>query len=257
MKHFLSGLWILTTISGVGCAVGSSADLGTDALPTTPSGDGLGDAKTGSEPVAVVSDGGASDAADASTSKGDASVKDASVVVAESGVDSSVPVTCAFSGELVSFDLKLTTGAPATVAASTKGPGVTVSALRRVGLSPTSSSGAINASGWPTGALDPNRHFAFSVTPPAGCKLSVTALTVDLEASASGPTQASVGTSADGYAHLESVALSAAGATNVPLVGVSGVSGPVEVHVYGFAADAAGGTLRIQNTLSLTGALGN
>jgi hypothetical protein len=193
---------------------------------------------------------------DGAASTNDGATKDAAVVVAESGTDTGAPAVCTFTGELVSFDLTAATGTPATIAAAAKGPGVTATALKRVGVTATSSAGAINASGWPTGALDPSKHFAFSITPPPGCTLTATTLTLDLKASSSGPTQASVGTSADGYAHLESVALAAGGATTVPLAGVSGVSGPVEIHVFGFAADATTGTLRIQNTLSLTGSLG-
>jgi len=258
MKHFLSGLWLLTTITGVGCAVGSSADLGTDALPATRKDEGPGDASMGSEAAAALVNGGASVTSDGGASKGDGGASDASVDVAESGVDSAAPGACAFAGELVSFDLAKLSGTPSTVAPTAVGPGVVATPLRRVGVTAASSAGALNSSGWPTGALDPAKHFAFSITPPSGCKLTATTLTIDLKASSTGPTQASVGTSADGYAHLEAIALVAAGgATSVPLVGGSGASGSVEVHVFGFAADATTGTLRIQDTLSVTGTLGN
>ena len=263
MKQFLSGLWMLTTISGVGCAVGSAADLGGDVAATAPEReDGQGGAEAGS-PSGVLpgdsGDGGTSAKTDgAAASAADAETKEGGGGVPEAGVDSAPPVVCAFTGELVSFDLSKLSGVPATAAASAKASGVVATALTRVGVTAASSAGGFNASGWPTGALDPNKHFAFSISPPPGCKLTGTTLALDLKGSATGPTMASVGTSVDGYAHLETVAFTAAGgAASVSLAAVSGVSGAVEVHVFGFAAEATTGTLRVENTLSVTGVLAN
>jgi hypothetical protein len=256
MKHFLSGLWMLTTISGVGCAVGSSADLGADVGPAPESDDGTSGAAPASQ--GLPGDGGSSETNDGAASAPSTSTKDSGGAVPEGSVDSGATVACTFTGALVSFDLTKLTGTPANVAASVKAPGVSASALRRVGVTATSSAGAMNASGWPTGALDTGKHYAFSISPPPGCTLTLTTLAVDLKASTTGPTLAAIGTSVDGYAHLENLSVAAAGgATNVSLAGITGVGGPVEIHVFGFAADATTGTLRIQDTLSLTGALGN
>lgn len=248
MKHLLNRLWLLATIGGVGCAVGSSADLA-DPLGPVPQRDGGASQETDATLLGADGSSGANDGA--------AAVKDASVVVPDAALDSATAGPCAFAGQLVSFDLTKLAGVQANLAASAKAPGVTATALARVGVTVVSSSQAMNASDWSTGGVDSSKHYVFSVSPPAGCTLSVTVLAIDLKASSTGPTMVAVGTSVDGYAALANVAVTTAGgAANVPLAGIVAVSGSVEVHVFGFNAASSSGTLRIQNTLSLSGALG-
>ena len=43
--------------------------------------------------------------------------------------------------------------------------------------------------------------------------------------------------------------------TATPKLSVSGATGPIEVRVYGFGASSAGGTMRVDMTLKVSGAL--
>ncbi len=232
-------LGMLAAIVGIGCARGAADDLGDDLEST------------------VAEDGGASGTSLTPPSNGarDAGTSDTgAAVAAEAGTDGNAPSSCAFAGALVSFDLSGLSGSPADVSPSASAPGVTASVLKRAGVTAVSSSGAFNASGWPTGAVDKTKYFAFSVTPPAGCAITLTKLSLTLDASNTGPKSASVGTSADSYGVLRSAPITAA-AADVALSGIVGVSGPVEIRVYGFQAQSSAGTLRIDDALSLTGAL--
>ena len=110
----------------------------------------------------------------------------------------------------------------------------------------------MNASDWPTGGADDTKHYVFTVTPPAGCSIKLTSLSIDLKASASGPSSAAVATSVDGFASMKPATVTTAGgASTVTLSGTS--SSAIEIHVLGYNASSSAGTMRIETTLSLTG----
>ena len=258
MKQRLTSFWWLPlTLGFVGCAVGSKADLedlrnDLDATQTPE------EAGRENEAVARSADAASSDAR---TPTSEASTPDAGATVGDGVFDSGADaddVSCAFAGKLVTFDLTKMTGTQASLAAASRAPGATVTPLARAGVDAVSGSGAMNASNWPTGAVDPNKHFVFSITPPAGCSMTLTSLAIDLKRSSTGPSKAAVGTSADTYATLQNVTVTTTGGSvDVPLPGVTGVSDAVEVHVHGVEASSSSGTLRIQNTLALTGVFGS
>lgn len=250
MTHVFARLWLLTTFCAVGCAVGSGPDIaegaGPGPVPQRAPLDNDG---------AVPSLDDAAGTKDAISAAPDAAPDAASDAGPDAAPDAG-PVTCAFTGKLVSFDLSKLVAGQAGLAASTSAPGVTAGSLTRAGVTAVSASGAMNSSNWPTGAVDTGKHYVFSVTPPATCTMTVTALALDLKASNTGPAMAAVGTSVDSYAALSNLVVTpAGGSTNAPLAGVSGVSGALEVHVFGFNAGTSAGTLRIENTLSVIGSL--
>jgi hypothetical protein len=114
----------------------------------------------------------------------------------------------------------------------------------------------MNASGWPTASSkDAGKYFTFKVTPPSGCTLTLTKLSVDLSASASGPATAGLASSVDGFSALESVPVTSGGPSDVTVKGVAAVASGVELRIFGYGASAAGGTLRVATSLSLTGSL--
>ena len=76
-------------------------------------------------------------------------------------------------------------------------------------------------------------------------------MAIDVSASATGPANASVGTSADTFTHAVQISTSA---PSTPALTVS-ATGALEVRIYGFAASATTGTMRVQNMLSVTGSL--
>jgi hypothetical protein len=171
------------------------------------------------------------------------------------GMDTSMS-SCAstFSGTLATFDFTTETGNQASTAAKTTAPNVMASAFTRsMGLTATTGAGSINSSNWPTSTtVDPTKYYAFTITPPAGCALDITQLGIDSKTSGTGPISGAVATSVDNFAATASL-----GMNSVAMVAVSakGSKQAVEVRLYGYSASATGGTFRIQNTFTVTGAL--
>jgi hypothetical protein len=159
------------------------------------------------------------------------------------------------SGTLVTFDLSSQSGSEASAPPTTMVAGISAGSLTRSSaLSATSGAGSINASGWGTGSTaDPTRYYTFTVTPAAGCSVSLTSLALDVKASTTGPTKGDVATSADTFAtHSASFA-----GTSTPTVtlSVTSATGAIEIRIYGYGASGSAGTFRIQNTLSLSGSI--
>jgi len=169
----------------------------------------------------------------------------------------SPPGSCAtpFSGALAVWSFTGQTGTESSVAASSTATGVNAGAVSRSAslTVPTGGSNSINASNWPTAAsLDAQKYFTLTVTPPSGCQLDLTSLSIDVSKSSTGPSMAAVATSDDSFTQTSSVSTST---TSTPALQVSGATTAIELRVYGFAAGGTAGTMRIQNTLTLSGAL--
>lgn len=160
---------------------------------------------------------------------------------------------CAFSGTLATFDLTGEPGNQTSTAVKSTAKGVTAGALTRAStITATSGVNSINGSNWATSSsADATRYYTFSLTPPSGCSLAIDTLTISTHASGTGPTNAALATSDDAFAAKTTFTVGSA----KPAVAVSGASGAVEVRVYGYGATSAGGTFRIDGTLTITGAL--
>lgn len=253
MKHTLVRLWLLAALGSAGCALGSSADVaeGLGPVPQRDAAAPPGAVLPGGGGPTRANDGGV-DATDDAARAPETGAKDGAVP--EAAVDSG---PCSSTGTLVSFDLTSLAAGQTDLAASSTAPGVTAAPLARVGVTAVSSSGAMNSSAWSLGAVDTGKYYVFGVMPPSGCKMTITSLAIDLKASSTGPTSAAVGTSVDNYGALANVAVTTSGGSvNVPIAGISGASGAVEIHVFGFNAGSGAGTMRIQKTLSVVGSLG-
>ena len=175
------------------------------------------------------------------------------------GVDAPVAPpsgSCAtpFSGALATWTLTGAPGSQASTPAGSTAPGVTATDLSRApGLSTASGADSINASNWPTGSSpDPSKYYTLTVTPAAGCALDLSSLSVSLKTSSTGPGQAAAATSADSFAQLAQLAMSGPSA---PSLSVSDQTGAIEVRISGFAASGAAGTMRLLDTVTLTGSL--
>jgi cysteine-rich repeat protein len=146
-------------------------------------------------------------------------------------------------------------GSEATFAADLADPGLATTPVmsRGAGVAPSPAVDAFSASRWTTGtALDADDYFSFSVAPSAGTALDLVALQLDERRSGTGIRGWSVRSSLDGFAtdlavfavpddtlfRTETVALPAA---------LRGVTAAIELRIYGFAAEADGGTWRIDN----------
>jgi hypothetical protein len=160
---------------------------------------------------------------------------------------------CAFSGTLATWDFTGQPGSQASTPATSSATGVTAGAIiRQTTLTASAGTGSINSSNWPTAAaLDATKYYTITLTAPSGCTLDVASLSVTAKSSTTGPSMASVATSADGFAHGTSI--TTAGTASTPSVSATGAS--VEIRIYGFAASGTGGTMRVQNTLTVTGSI--
>ena len=158
----------------------------------------------------------------------------------------------AFTGVLATWDFSGESGSQTFTAVKTTAPGVTAgSAMRSSGLTAVSGLNSINASNWATAsARDSAKYFALSVIAPAGCQLTVTSVAIDARASSSGPTMAQLSTSADTYAQTATVSTAV---SSTPVLSATG--GTVELRIYGYAASASTGTMRLQNTLAISGSV--
>ena len=163
--------------------------------------------------------------------------------------------TCAWSGyagALATFAFDGDPGSEASVAGVAATGGVTSSALSRsLALTPTKASGSLSASHWGTGeSADAGRYFTFTITPASGCTLSLDAVRVGLRASTTGPKAVDIATSADGFAaHTASVP-----GTSEPTASLTATSsGAIEIRIYGYQASSSAGTLRIVDTVTLSG----
>jgi hypothetical protein len=229
----------------------------------TTGSDGAGDASRdatsvdGSADTSTVDDTGTAPTDDASADTSPVEGgggSDANPVEAAPDDSSSTCANHGFSGALVTFDLSALAGNEASAAATSSAAGVTGGALSRAaGLTATSGAGSINSSGWSTATTpDMTLYYTFTVTPAAGCTVGLTSLALDVQASSTGPKHVEVGTSADGYATL-STPVAGTSSGSVPLS--ANAAAAVTVHVFGYGASSTAGTLRIQNTMTLSGTL--
>jgi hypothetical protein len=163
--------------------------------------------------------------------------------------------TCvmAFTGTLATWSFTTEAGTQAMTAVATKANGITAGAVTRAAtLTAVAGAGSINSSNWPlTATRDATKHYAFTLTPPAGCELAITGAMIDARASGTGPASAQIANNTDGYTAAATVSTTTAGTVAFTAM----ASGMIELRVYGYAATAAGGTFRLQNTLSITGEL--
>lgn len=222
---------------------GPGADASADGASTLPGLDGSPTADTGNG-----ADGAGSRTSEDASGTPDPAPPDAAP---DTGAPDSAGGCPAFTGALATFDLSSQPGNETSASATATATGVTAGPLTRGGaLTAATGSGSINSAGWPA-AIDATRFYTFSVTPPAGCTLRLSTLALDVKASANGPSSVDVATSVDAYASHKTASASSSG--TITLSASSG--GTLTVRIFGYGATSSGGTLRIQNTLTLSGTL--
>ena len=166
------------------------------------------------------------------------------------------PSTCtmAFTGVLATWSMVGEPGSQSQTAAFSSAPGVVATSIVRAApLIVADGIGSINASNWSTDpSPDLTKYFTISIDPAAGCALVVTSVDVDAKSSTTGPLSASLATSVDAFAATSPV--STAMPTTVTTM-VTDKTGALEIRIYGYSAAAMTGTLRVQNKLTVSGAL--
>lgn len=177
--------------------------------------------------------------------------------------------SCLFCGagaqaSLITFSFNGATGDEASLEPDSQPASLTVSAMTRgAGLLPSSSAGTCSAKGWTTGGtVDLEDYFTFSVTPASACTLTLTQLVLDERRSGSGITHWSVRSSLDGFnSDLATFTVPDDSNTRadqtiaLPAADFSGLGASIEFRIYGYGAESALGTWRIDN-VRLDGAVG-
>ncbi len=173
-----------------------------------------------------------------------------------SGMRDAAQAGCAqaFTGVLATWDFTGQPGNQASTAVKTTAPGVVAGPVQRAtGLTAVSGADAINSSNWAlTAQPDPTKYYAFTIAPPSGCTIAISALSIDAKASGTGPAMAVIATSIDSY--VQTTAISTA-AKSTPSLAPPPQVASIELRVFGYGATATAGTLRLQTTLSVTGSL--
>jgi hypothetical protein len=155
------------------------------------------------------------------------------------------------SGAYATYDFTGSPGTQNSTAVTTVLPGVTATDVSRSAmLTPTAAVDAISSSDWSSGPLDPARYYTFTITPMGLCTLRLQSLLINVASNATGPKHVAFATSVDKFAKPVIVA-PGYWVITLPAAALA----PIEVRVYGYDAQLPTGTMRIQNTLTVTGAL--
>jgi hypothetical protein len=179
--------------------------------------------------------------------------EDAMPADAPEGVDAPTGA-CSFSGIVATWSFSGDAGSQTSTAAASRAQGFTAGDVRRASsLTATAGADSINSSNWSTaGSRDTSKYYTLTITPPSGCALDLASAAIDAKSSSTGPSKAVIATSVDSYAATQTVSTSAA---STPSLTVTGQTAAVEVRIYGWSASGTAGTMRLQNTLTLTGSL--
>jgi len=157
-----------------------------------------------------------------------------------------------FTGVLASWDFAGEVGSQLATTVSATAAGVSAGNVSRsAALTAVSGASSINASNWPLALQrDLTKYYTVTLSAPSGCALQVTAIAVDAHASSTGPLMAVLATSNDNYGQTMPVSTTA---PSTPVMSIA--TGMIEMRIYGYAASGTAGTLRLQNTLSITGSV--
>jgi hypothetical protein len=221
--------------------------------------DGANDVATNDSPDEPDVDQGDADAGvDAPADAGPDVVVDSGPDAATDASDGGVPdadAGCAYtiSGTLATYNFSGELGSQTSTAASSTASGITAGAISRSSaLTAQAGANSINSSNWSLTTLDSTRYYTFSITPPTSCALAITSVSLDTGVSPKGPANGAVATSADSFVSTSSFT---PGTSSSVTLSVTGATTTIEVRVYGYNAMNTGGTMRVQNTMKVSGSL--
>jgi hypothetical protein len=159
---------------------------------------------------------------------------------------------CAFSGVLVTYDFTGELGSQTSTAAKSSATNVTAGAISRASvLTAVAGADSLNSSNWATATtVNTNKYVTFILTPKGSCSMDLTQVSITTKSSSTGPTKVALATSDDNFVAMTSITPNA---TVTPTISVTGATTAVEIRVYGWAASAVGGTMRVDMTLTVSG----
>lgn len=160
------------------------------------------------------------------------------------------------NAQIVSYSFTGAVGNETSVSPDQQPPGATAGSFTRgSGLNASAAADAFSASSWSTGGLALDDYFTFSLTPHSGYEVTLTELQLDERRSGTGVRDWVVRSSLDEFTvdigTVFSVPDSSATRTDqtVSLVGgtFDQIGGPIEFRIYGYHAESAAGTWRLDN----------
>ena len=165
---------------------------------------------------------------------------------------------CGMFAQLVVFSFNGSSGNEPTFAADSQPANALVSAMSRgSGLNAAAGSGAFSARSWSANsAIDLTDYYRFSITPNDGFQLDLTSLELDERRSGTGIRQWSVRSNLDNFASdlspspfsvPDNTATRTAQSVSLGGGDFSRLRSAVEFRIYGYQAEGATGTWRIDN----------
>lgn len=196
------------------------------------------------------------DATDAGDASGASDASDASDAGEASDASDASDASCAytFTGTLATYDFSGEPGNQVSTAASSSAAGLTAGAISRSSaITAELGANSINSSDWATTTtLDATRYYTLTLTPPSKCALALTSISIETQVSGTGPADGAAATSSDGFSSKSTFT---PGSTTSVSLSVSGATTAVEIRIYGYDASGTAGTMRIENTMTVSGSL--
>ncbi|WP_171606370.1 beta strand repeat-containing protein [Limnovirga soli] len=105
-----------------------------------------------------------------------------------------------------------------------------------------------NANNWNVSSFDANKYFEFTLTPNSGYKIDFTNLVYTAQASATGPTNFSFRSSADGYVNdIATTTLTTGDVFGLSAASFQGVTTAITFRLYAWGASSAAGTFSVND----------
>lgn len=157
--------------------------------------------------------------------------------------------------QVVTFSFTGAAGNEATYEPDAQPISGTVSSISRgSGLTPVATDDVFSSSGFSTGARDLNDYYTVSIGPEAGFKMSLTRFELDERRSGTGIRDWSIYSSVDGFTTAlasfnvpDNTNIRANQGVNLNAGSFSDLTSTVEFRIFGFTAEASGGTWRVDN----------
>ncbi|QDK77660.1 T9SS type A sorting domain-containing protein [Spirosoma sp. KCTC 42546] len=126
---------------------------------------------------------------------------------------------------------------------------------RGTGLTPVTATGSINSSGWTSSAQDLNDYYEFTLTPVTGHQLNLASINLTERRSGTGPTNYLIAYSIGGGTEV-SISTGPLSGTIDAAINVSftvNTVQPIRFRLYAWGASNAAGTLRLDQSLTVSG----
>ncbi|GAB4030742.1 hypothetical protein GCM10028809_24630 [Spirosoma gilvum] len=157
--------------------------------------------------------------------------------------------------QVATYNFSAAAGNQTSQPVASKDANITASdVVRGTGITATAGAGSINATGWNSVSQDVNDYYEFTLTPNSGYQLDITGIALSARRSATGPVNYLLSYSIAGSeTTITTGTLSTTTSTSLSPVFSLKTPQAVRFRIYAWGASAAGGTFRLDNTLTVIG----